>query len=237
MILTTLFLEFTMKKYVLPLCVFLFFLTTVAYGETSSVFHLDGSWKIVTDPENKGRNENWFNSIRSDAVDVELPNVMQTVFPRYYGLVWYWKEFTAPTKINSENRFLLRFERIDYYTEVWLNGKKIGSHEIGETPFEFDVTNEIQPNGINLLAVRVLNPTNEPIDNITLNNTPKGPKTLPFISGSWLNYGGITGHVELVQVPVVHVKNIFLDAKINGTIQCFTTVANAAPTPQIRNIS
>jgi hypothetical protein len=226
-----------MKKHLFPLCFFLFFLTTIVYGETSSVFHLDGSWKIVTDPENKGRNENWFNSIRPNAVDVELPNVMQTVFPRYYGLVWYWKEFTAPPKINSENRFLLRFERVDYYTEVWLNGKKIGSHEIGETPFEFDVTNEIQPNGINLLAIRVLNPTNEPIDNITLNNTPKGAKVLPFRSGAWFNYGGITGHVELAQVPVVRVENIFLETKIDGTIRCFTTVVNAALTPQIRTIA
>ncbi|MDR2705558.1 MAG: hypothetical protein LBC02_07240 [Planctomycetaceae bacterium] len=226
-----------MKKYVLSLCFFLFFLTTVVYGETSSVFHLDGSWKILTDPENKGRNENWFNSIQPNAVDVELPNVMQTVFPRYYGLVWYWKEFTAPPKINSENRFLLRFERVDYYTEVWLNGKKIGSHEIGETPFEFDVTNEIQPNGINLLAVRVLNPTNEPIDNIILNNTPKGWKVLPFNSGAGFNHGGMTGRAELVQVPVVRVENMFIETKIDGTIRCLTTVVNAATTPQIRNIS
>ncbi len=51
---------------------------------------------------------------------------------------------------------------MDYKADVWLNGVLVGGHEGGETPFTLDVTEAIKPLATNRLAVRVLNPTNEP---------------------------------------------------------------------------
>jgi beta-galactosidase len=49
--------------------------------------------------------------------------------------------------------------------EVWLNGAPVGGHEGGEMPFALDVTEALIA-GENLLAVQMLNPTDEPIDGI-----------------------------------------------------------------------
>ncbi|MBA3893131.1 MAG: hypothetical protein H0X69_05480 [Gemmatimonadales bacterium] len=37
-------------------------------------------------------------------------------------------------------RYLLHFGAVDYAATVWLNGRRVGEHEGGYLPFEFDVT-------------------------------------------------------------------------------------------------
>ena len=49
---------------------------------------------------------------------------------------------------------MLRFWAVDYLAEVWLNGRRVGAHEGGETPFVLDVTDAIKPGEGNRLAVR-----------------------------------------------------------------------------------
>ena len=77
---------------------------------------------------------------------------------------------------------LLRFWQVDYKCDVWLNDSPIGSHEGGESMFVFDVTKFIKPGQVNRLAVRVLNPTHDPIDGIVLNETrtPQQGASLPI---------------------------------------------------------
>ena len=65
----------------------------------------------------------------------------------------------APANPHAGGRYLLRFWAVDYLAEVWLNGTRVGEHEGGESPFVLDVTDAIRAGGNNLLAVRVLNPT------------------------------------------------------------------------------
>ena len=48
----------------------------------------------------------------------------------------------------------MRFDSVNYLAEVWLNGVRIGGHEGGHLPFEFDVTPHVRPED-NLLVVRV----------------------------------------------------------------------------------
>ena len=78
-----------------------------------------------------------------------------------------------------------------------------GGHEGGETPFEVDVTKAVRRGRQNLVAVRVLNPTNEPIDGVVLGQTPHDNRRIPHKFGAAFNIGGITGPVELVIVPAV----------------------------------
>src|SRR5437899_2700997 len=101
---------------------------------------LDGVWKIATDPQNIGRQQKWFaGEPRSGARDCRVPGVLETTFPGYDGVVWYWKAFNAPSAEKME-RVLLKFHAADYLAEVWVNGEFAGLHEGGETPFSFDVT-------------------------------------------------------------------------------------------------
>ena len=161
--------------------------------------------------------------------ETRVPSVIQEVFPGYHGVAWYWRTYTAPRHPLSGGRHLLRFWAVSYIAEVWVNGKRVGDHEGGESPFTLDVTDAVKP-GRNTLAVRVLNPTNEPIDGITLKQTPHRNKVMPSSPGSDFNHGGIFLPVELVLAPAARIHDVFArpDWK-TGTIRVQVTVRNTAP--------
>jgi beta-galactosidase/beta-glucuronidase len=66
--------------------------------------------------------------------------------------VWYKRMLTPPEGWRGR-RVLLNFEACDYRATVWLNGKKVGEHAGGYTPFTFDITDSLA-GGENLLVVR-----------------------------------------------------------------------------------
>ncbi len=167
------------------------------------------SWSLATDPRNEGREQGWSREPIADAKKARVPGIIQEVFPAYHGVAWYWREFTAPVNPLPGGRTLLRFAAVDYLAEVWLNGVPVGGHEGGETPFVLDVTDAIRTDAPNLLAVRVLNPTNERIDGIVLAETPHRNKAVPYANGRSFNTGGITETVELLLVPAVRVENVY----------------------------
>src|SRR5207248_855919 len=106
----------------------------------------------------------------------------------------------------------------------------VGGHEGGETPFVLDVTDAIRPGAVNRLAVRVLNPTNEPIDGILLKETPHRNKVIPPFSGSSFNYGGILEPVELLHVPVARVEDLFVRADpVTGRLRVQTQIRHMGP--------
>jgi beta-galactosidase/beta-glucuronidase len=133
------------------------------------------NWQIACDPENRGRDELWYDRIGSDAQPAPVPGIIQQVFPAYHGVAWYWAVFTLEALPQPDEHVLLRFGAVDYFADVWVNGAAVGGHEGGETPFELDATTAVHA-GDNLLAVRVLNPMDTPIDGMTLEETPHGNK-------------------------------------------------------------
>lgn len=199
-------------------------------AEGTTVLSLDGAWLLATDPQNAGRDGQWWTAPRPEAKRTKVPWIIQDAFPGYHGVAWYWKEFVAPANPHPAGRILLRFWQVDYQAEVWLNDRSVGSHEGGESPFLFDVTDVIRPGTTNCLAVRVLNPTHEPIDGIVLNETPHRNKALPYTSGSAWNQGGIWDSVQVLTVPAVRVEDLFVrpDWK-SGEIRVQLTVRNAGP--------
>ncbi|HOM57461.1 MAG TPA: glycoside hydrolase family 2, partial [Candidatus Latescibacteria bacterium] len=127
------------------------------------VYSLDGEWLIACDPRNEGRGQDWWAAVRPEACLTNVPWIIQGVFPGYHGVAWYWRQFSVHRNPYPSGRYLLRFWAVDYLAEVWVNGQRVGAHEGAETPFVLDITEAVVPDGKNLVAVRVLNPTNEPI--------------------------------------------------------------------------
>ena len=138
----------------------------------------------------------------------------------------------VPPIAHKDGRTLLRFWQVDYKCDVWLNDTAVGSHEGGESVFVFDVTGIVKPGQTNRLAVRVLNPTHEPMDGIVLNETPHRNKALPYRSGSAWNQGGIWDSVEVLTVPQAWVEDLFVrpDWK-TGEIRIQANIRNAGPAP------
>ena len=188
---------------------------------------LNGKWMLAIDPQNIGKAEHWFGKVPIEgAQDSNVPGIIQQTFSGYHGVVWYWRTFT-PEKASSSGRYLLRFWAVDYLADVWLNGIYVGGHEGGETPFVLDVTDAIKPGAENLLVARVLNPSNEPIDGITLKQTPHRNKVAPYITGGSYNHGGIVQTVELLDVPPVRMSDVFGRPEVDtGIIRLKATVRN-----------
>ena len=191
---------------------------------------LTGTWKLAIDPGNTGREERWFENIRPEAQAAPVPGVIQQVIPGYHGVAWYWHTFKVERGVSQTpgERILLRFGAVDYLAEVWVNGTYLGQYEGGETPFEFDITASIRPEDDNLLAVRVLNPTNDPIDGYLLKQTPHRNKTMPAACGSAFNSGGIMYPVELCSVPPVYITGLFVRPEVTtGQLAVTVTVRNS----------
>ena len=171
---------------------------------------LSGEWRLAVDPKNEGRAEGWQNAARPEAKAAPVPGVIQQVFPAYHGVAWYWHSFRPAVGGSADDRLWLRFGAVDYLADVWVNGRHAGAFEGGETPFEFEVTEFIHPGADNLVAVRVLNPTETPIDGVVLSQTPHRNKAVPPRSGSPFNSGGIMYPVELYRVPPVSIGDVFV---------------------------
>ena len=201
-------------------------------ASATQMLSLDGPWLLAVDPENVGLSGQWWTAPRPEAKATKVPWIIQDAFPGYHGVAWYWKEFEGPVNPYQEGRTLLRFWQVDYKCDVWLNDTVVGSHEGGESAFVFDVTGIVKPGQTNRLAVRVLNPTHEPVDGIVLNETPHRNKALPYRSGSAWNQGGIWDSVEVLTVPQAWVEDLFVrpDWK-TGEIRVQANIRSAGPAP------
>jgi hypothetical protein len=189
---------------------------------------MNGEWRLAPDPRNEGREQGYARAVPSEAQSAPVPGIIQQVFPRSHGVFWYYHRFTGPPPPGRQERALLRFGMVDYLAEVWLNGQFVGGHEGGETPFDLDVTAALQPEGENLLAVRVLNPDNSGIDGIRLDETPHRNKRCADVyrPGDGYNTGGILLPVVLETVPAVWITDVFARAE-GDVVRLTVTVQNS----------
>lgn len=182
---------------------------------------LNDNWVIVKDPTNTGRQEHWFNAIHDKCVPAAVPGILQQTFPDYQGVVWYYRTFHPQSALERHQRYLLKFRAVDYLADVWINGKHAGQHEGGETPFCFDVTGLVDPHGENLIAVRVLCPDDDPIDGMTIGNTPcrNSRSYKNSAPGAMLQVGGILQEVSLIVVNDKRIEDLYIysDCKTGKT--------------------
>lgn len=196
------------------------------YARTPSI-SLDGAWAIAKDEHNVGRDQGWIRGPVGGAETARVPGILQENFPLYHGLVWYWKQVQIEKNAHAAGRYLLRFGAVDYRCDVWVNGAAVGSHEGGETDFTFDITGSVHPGQQNMIAVRVLNPSNTPIDGIVLGNIAHSNTELAYHSGSGFDSGGLTKTVEVLLTPAVLVEDLYVRADWKtGSVHVEATLRN-----------
>ena len=69
---------------------------------------------------------------------------------------WWYRPFTPPA-LRPGERLVFYFPAGRLRSEVYVNGKLVGYSIISEAPFTADATDAINPDGKNLLAVRITN--------------------------------------------------------------------------------
>jgi beta-glucuronidase len=119
----------------------------------------------------------------------------------YEGSVWYRTKFDVKPPA-AGHRLFVYFGAANYEADVYLNGKKLGKHIGGFTPFAYDVTGLVKEAG-NSLVVRVNNNRHE--------------DAVPTVNTDWWNYGGITRDVLLVETPATFISNFLTRLKPGTT--------------------
>jgi len=201
-----------------------------AGGGAPAVISLDGEqdWLVAFDAQNVGREENWQRSPQPDAKKVCVPGVYQNALPGCHGVAWYWRDAAVPVHPQADGRYLLRFWMVNYLADVWVNEVHVGQHEGGDEPFTFDVTEAVSPGAVNHIAVRVLSPTDQPIDGLAIGNTPQRGRRPHRPVGSEYQFGGLVDSVELLVVPAVRVENLFVRPDCaSGEIRISANIRNA----------
>lgn len=183
-------------------------MVNVAGRNTTS---LNGKWTVILDPTGAGDYRQVWQEKKSqkktDFVEYSFEGGPELSVPGDFnsqrceltyleGTVWYKKQFNYTAK--SDKRLFLHFGAVNYLADVYLNGEKIGSHEGGFTPFQFEITGKVK-DGSNTIIVKV--------DNKRLGNG------LPGIGYDWFNYGGITRDVDLIETNEAFIEDYFIQLK------------------------
>ncbi len=116
--------------------------------------------------------------------------------------LWYARDFEIPANWNGRN-VLLNFGAVDWHCQVWINGKKVGEHKGGYSPFSFDITKFLK-GGKNSLLVKVLDPT----DDMDKCIQPRGKQSLAPKGCFYTAVSGIWQTVWLEPVPQKHIDRI-----------------------------
>lgn len=128
--------------------------------------NLNGSWEFRFDEQDEGIAQEWFAPTATGfdrRINVPFPwesalSGIQHVDPKR-TIGWYRRTLRIPESFPSDQRVVLHFGAVDLRTDVWLNGQKVGEHEGGYTPFQFDITPLVHRDADNTLVVRAFDPT------------------------------------------------------------------------------
>ena len=211
-------------------------LHNVYHRESTS---LNGMWKYIVDPyengfynyryepfenqENPGKSAFFrnakqesktelleYNFDKSDSMSIPGDwNSQKEKLYYYEGTVWFKKSFNYNIK-KEDNRVFIHFGASNYETDVYFNGKKLGKHIGGFTPFNFEITHLLKEKD-NFIVVKVDN--------------KRKKESVPTLNTDWWNYGGITRDVKLIETASTFVSDYFIQLdkndihKINGQIQ------------------
>ncbi|MGA2329672.1 MAG: glycoside hydrolase family 2 TIM barrel-domain containing protein, partial [Bryobacteraceae bacterium] len=175
---------------------------------------LNGSWQTIVDPFEVGYYDyRWQPDIesgfganrkprsKSELVEydfdrsprLQVPGDWNTQRPEllyYEGALWYKRDFDY--RLEPGRRLFVHFGAANYHAIAVLNGKKLGEHVGGFTPFNFEITHLVREKG-NFLIVLV--------------NNARRMEGVPTVNTDWWNYGGLTRDVQLVEVPETFIED------------------------------
>ena len=181
--------------------------------ENRKTISLDGQWHVIVDPYESGyynyryqpSDSGYFKNAKpkskSDLIEYDFDKSATLKVPGdwntqtdqlffYEGTVWYKKSFDYQHKLDT--RLFVYFGAANYVADVFLNGEKLGQHEGGFTPFDFEITKLVRDRD-NFLVVKVDN--------------KRRRDAVPTLMTDWWNYGGLTREVKLIETPATFVQD------------------------------
>jgi beta-glucuronidase len=202
-----------------------------------STVSLDGTWHVIIDPYEIGTSMRFYENAKPagprDLVEYDfdtsgtlnVPGDWNSQRPElffYEGSVWYKKSFSYHKR--PRIRVFIYFGAANCRAFVYLNGQKLGDHEGGFTPFNFEATDQIHE-GENFLVVEV-------------NNRRKTEGVPGPVTDFW-NYGGLTRDVSLIELPQTYIQDYWVQLakgslnQVEGWVQLSATSASETVTIEI----
>lgn len=89
--------------------------------------------------------------------EYEASGIEESARKTRHSSVWYTRTFETD-KAFKDKRVLLCFNGCDYVTDVWVNGKHVVTHVGGFSPFNADITEFLESDGVNTLTVHCVDP-------------------------------------------------------------------------------
>lgn len=191
--------------------------------ERSHWTSLHGIWNFAFDDLDEGHLKQYWNRQQLERT-ICVPFVFQSELSTIHDLtfhdhIWYQRHISIDESYHHQ-QVVLHFGACDYYTEVYVNGQFIGSHEGGYSSFEMDITNAL----------------NFQEENIVLYvHDPSTDETIPRGKQYWKEQhesiwyprsSGIWQPVWLEYVDKHHIKEVRFTPNIdNGSVSIYTRVS------------
>ena len=179
---------------------------------------LNGNWQYAVDQYDTCLRQQWFKEKRYDENGYTLPldysfdewptmqlpccwNTVSKEFLLYDGSMVFTRKFSYHKL--EEEKVMLKIGAANYLCRVFLNGKYIGMHRGGSTPFFMDVTETLKDENRIIIAV----------------DSTRRAEQVPTENTDWFNYGGIYRDIELIRIPKIYIKNFKIGLLPDGSYE------------------
>ncbi len=168
--------------------------------------NLNGPWRFAFDPRLVGEQLNWYQPSQPKDLTITVPYPWESSLSGlaasdYKGAGWYEREITMPEDWQGLQPYL-NFGAVDWQARVWINGRLVGEHENGYTPFALDLSKDLQPGETATLTVRAYD-----IAEATTLVGKQVPRWYTHSSGIWQT-------VWLEGRPASHITNLRLETNV-----------------------
>jgi hypothetical protein len=181
--------------------------------------NLNGLWDYAIRAKNETQPPQWDGQILVPfPVESALSGVMKPVGEP--NAVWYHRSLKL-SKPAGDQRLLLHFGAVDWQATIYVNGTKVGMHEGGYDPFQFDITSALKATGEQDLVVRVTDPTDK-------GTQPRGKQVLKPGGIFYTAVTGIWQTVWLETVPEQHIAALKIVPDLDGKRILVTVQASDA---------
>lgn len=173
--------------------------------------NLNGLWNYAVAPVEAETFEPDGKILVPFAIESSLSGVGRSVGRE--NALWYEREFTIPSRWKGKE-IILHFGAVDWLSELWINGNKVGEHKGGFTPFEYNITPYLRKSGKQTLTMRVYDATDNSYQ-------PRG-KQICVPEGIW--YTPVTGiwqTVWLEPVASAHIASYYVVSDIDKAAMKF----------------
>jgi len=180
---------------------------------------LNGTWTFTVDPCDTGLRQHWYRDCHlpidgrtapwdydvDNGETMEVPSCWNLAEPRYFhyeGSAWLGRHFRYAPERDGE-RVVLRVGAAHYDTKVFLNGQFLGNHYGGSTPFFVELGKTLTEDNWLFLCV----------------NNERNLDRVPMRHTDWFNYGGVFRDVDLIRLPDIFIKDLFVHLIADGTFR------------------